>query len=156
MGRRAEEVEARRKPGVFLRLHVAPPAKFAGLAHVAFRIDDSIEELREAKVRLESAGLTVRGYDHAVSKSNYFDDPDGNCIEFYVDSSDAWKQDPSRTRSRCSFEEGGRPMPHASWQGVGEHGRRTTPALADSAFGCRRLHRVRHSPLTQAGPRRSR
>ena len=72
----------------------APPAKSAGLAHVAFRIGDSIEELREAKVKLESAGLNIRAYDHAVSKSIYFDDPDGNCIEFYVDSSDAWKQDP--------------------------------------------------------------
>jgi catechol 2,3-dioxygenase len=72
----------------------APPAKSAGLAHVAFRIGDSIEELREAKVKLESAGLSVRAYDHAVSKSIYFDDPDGNRIELYVDGSDAWRQDP--------------------------------------------------------------
>ena len=71
-----------------------PPAKSTGLAHVAFRIGDSIEELREAKLKLESAGLNVRAYDHTVSKSIYFDDPDGNRIEFYVDGSDAWKQDP--------------------------------------------------------------
>lgn len=70
-----------------------PPAKSAGLLHVAFKIGDTIDELREARVKLEAAGLQVQGYDHAVSKSIYFNDPDGNCIEFYVDTSDAWKQD---------------------------------------------------------------
>jgi catechol 2,3-dioxygenase len=71
-----------------------PPARSAGLLHVAFKIGDTIDELREARVKLEAAGLQVQGYDHAVSKSIYFNDPDGNCIEFYVDTSDAWKQDP--------------------------------------------------------------
>ena len=32
--------------------------------------------------------------DHDVTKSLYFDDPDGNSIEVYVDVSDAWKVDP--------------------------------------------------------------
>jgi len=64
------------------------------LLHVAFKIGDSIDELREARVQLEAVGLKVQAYDHAVSKSIYFNDPDGNCIEFYVDSSDAWKQNP--------------------------------------------------------------
>ena len=71
------------------------PAKAAGLLHVAFKIGDSIDELREARAELEGAGLEVRARDHAISKSIYFNDPDGNCIEFYVDSSDAWKQDPA-------------------------------------------------------------
>ncbi len=71
-----------------------PPAKSAGLLHVAFKIGDSIDELREARVKLEAAGLKVKAYDHAVSKSLYFNDPDGNGIEFYVDSSDAWKHNP--------------------------------------------------------------
>ena len=71
-----------------------PPAKSAGLLHVAFKIGDSIDELREARVKLEDAGLKVKAYDHIVSKSLYFNDPDGNGIEFYVDSSDAWKKNP--------------------------------------------------------------
>jgi catechol 2,3-dioxygenase len=70
------------------------PAKSAGLFHVAFKIGDRIDELREAKVKIEAAGLKVEAYDHAVTKSIYFNDPDGNSIELYVDSSDAWKQDP--------------------------------------------------------------
>jgi catechol 2,3-dioxygenase len=70
------------------------PAKSAGLLHVAFKIGDSIDELREARVKLEAAGLKVQAYDHAVSKSIYFNDPDGNCIEFYVDTTDAWKENP--------------------------------------------------------------
>ena len=34
--------------------------------------------------------------DHDVTKSLYFDDPDGHNIELYVDVSDAWKQEPQR------------------------------------------------------------
>jgi catechol-2,3-dioxygenase len=33
-------------------------------------------------------------FDHEVSKSIYFDDPDGNRIGRYVDVSDVWKQRP--------------------------------------------------------------
>ena len=72
-----------------------PPAKSAGLLHVAFKIGDGIDELREAKRKLEASGLRVEARDHVVTKSIYFNDPDGNTIEFYVDSSDAWKQDPA-------------------------------------------------------------
>ena len=32
--------------------------------------------------------------DHTVSQSIYFDDPDGNAIEVYVDTSDVWRTDP--------------------------------------------------------------
>jgi len=71
-----------------------PPAKSAGLLHVGFKIGDTVEQLREARARLEAAGLQVQAYDHAVSKSLYFSDPDGNCIEFYIDTTDAWKRDP--------------------------------------------------------------
>ena len=70
-----------------------PPAKSTGLAHVAFKIGDSIDELRDAKTKLEAAGVTVTPRDHGVTKSIYFDDPDGNSVELYVDVSDAWKRD---------------------------------------------------------------
>lgn len=72
------------------------PADSVGLVHVAFKIGDSIEELREAKHKLETDGVKVVAHDHRVSKSLYFDDPDGNTIELYVDVSDAWKQDPQQ------------------------------------------------------------
>jgi len=70
------------------------PANSPGLFHVAFKIVTRIDELREAKLQLEAAGLKVQAYDHEVSKSIYFNDPDGNTIELYVDASDIWKQRP--------------------------------------------------------------
>jgi len=70
------------------------PANSPGLFHVAFKIGTRIDELREAKLQLEAAGLKVEAYDHEVSKSIYFNDPDGNTIELYVDASDVWKQRP--------------------------------------------------------------
>lgn len=70
------------------------PANSAGLLHVAFKIGTRIDELREAKLQLERAGLKVEAYDHEVSKSIYFNDPDGNTIELYIDASDVWKQRP--------------------------------------------------------------
>jgi catechol 2,3-dioxygenase len=70
------------------------PANSVGLVHVAFKIGDNIEELREARLKMEAAGFKVAAHDHGVSKSIYLDDPDGNTIELYVDVSDAWKRDP--------------------------------------------------------------
>lgn len=70
------------------------PEHSPGLVHVAFRIGDNINELREARAELQAAGVQVQARDHGVSKSIYFDDPDGNCIELYVDTSDAWRNDP--------------------------------------------------------------
>lgn len=70
------------------------PANSPGLFHVAFKIGTQIDELREAKLHLEAAGLAVEAYDHEVSKSIYFKDPDGNTVELYVDASDVWKQRP--------------------------------------------------------------
>jgi catechol-2,3-dioxygenase len=34
-------------------------------------------------------------FDHTVSQSIYFTDPDGNAIEVYVDVSDVWRTDPN-------------------------------------------------------------
>ena len=67
-----------------------------GLHHVAFKIGTRIEELLEAKTKLEAAGLALSPVDHEVTKSLYFEDPDGNGIEVYVDVSDAWRRDPQR------------------------------------------------------------
>lgn len=52
----------------------ATPAKSPGLLHVAFKVGDSMEALRQAKAELEAAGLAVEAYDHAVTQSIYFND----------------------------------------------------------------------------------
>lgn len=67
-----------------------------GLDHVAFKIGKSLDELREAKRHLEAAGVTPRPVDHEVTKSLYFEDPDGNGVELYVDASDIWLREPQR------------------------------------------------------------
>lgn len=72
----------------------APAEHAAGMHHVAFKIGDSLDDLRTARTDLESAGLEVMPIDHGVTQSLYFHDPDGNELEVYVDTSDAWKQRP--------------------------------------------------------------
>jgi catechol 2,3-dioxygenase len=68
----------------------------AGLHHVAFRIGTRLEELREAKAKLDAAGVASTPIDHEVTNSLYLADPDGNGVELYVDVSDAWRSDPQR------------------------------------------------------------
>jgi len=68
----------------------------AGLHHVAFNIGTTLDELREARAKLEAAGVATTPIDHDVTKSLYFADPDGNGIEVYVDVSDAWRREPQR------------------------------------------------------------
>ena len=66
-----------------------------GLFHVAFKVGDSLDELRAAKADLDAAGVAIEmTMDHTVTQSIYVRDPDGNAVELYVDSSDAWKTDP--------------------------------------------------------------
>jgi catechol 2,3-dioxygenase-like lactoylglutathione lyase family enzyme len=66
------------------------------LDHVAYCVGTSLDELRDARDHLEGAGVKLDPIDHEVTKSLYFDDPDGINIEFYVGASDAWKTDPQR------------------------------------------------------------
>jgi catechol 2,3-dioxygenase len=75
-----------------------------GLHHVAFKIGDTLDELRQAKAKLEQAGITPTPVDHDVTKSLYFADPDGNGVELYVDASDAWRQDPQRVAHMAPLE----------------------------------------------------
>jgi catechol 2,3-dioxygenase len=67
-----------------------------GLDHVAFCIGTSLDQLVEAKAQLEAAGIVPTPVDHEVTKSLYFNDPDGNTVEVYVDVSDVWREDPQR------------------------------------------------------------
>ena len=66
-----------------------------GLFHVAFKVGDSLDQLRVVKKELEAAGVPIEMIaDHTVSQSIYVRDPDGNGVELYVDVSDVWKTDP--------------------------------------------------------------
>ena len=80
------------------------PANAPGLLHVAFKIGTRIDELREAKLQVEAAGIEVEAYDHEVTKSIYFKDPDGNTVELYVDASDVWKQRPQAVAQATPFD----------------------------------------------------
>ena len=72
------------------------PEDAPGLHHVAFKVGDSLEELQEAKDWLVSQGVEpVRTRDHVATKSVYFNDPDGNRIEVFVESDPSvWLENP--------------------------------------------------------------
>ena len=72
------------------------PAEGPGLHHVAFNIGTSLDELREAKSMLDRAGIETTPIDHEVTASLYLEDPDGNGVELYVDTSDVWRDEPQR------------------------------------------------------------
>ncbi len=73
------------------------PPDAVGLAHVAFKVGDGLDDLRAMRARLAQHGVPVlRMRDHAVSQSLYFSDPDGNVLECYVDADPAiWRADPA-------------------------------------------------------------
>ncbi|RPI42968.1 MAG: hypothetical protein EHM59_16530 [Betaproteobacteria bacterium] len=75
-----------------------------GLHHVAFNIGTTLDELREAKAKLDAAGIAARPVDHEVTKSLYFEDPDGNGVEIYVDASDVWRREPQRVAQLMPLE----------------------------------------------------
>lgn len=68
-----------------------------GLYHLAFKVGDSLNELRAVKAELEAAGVAILGMsDHRVSQSLYILDPDGTELELYVDADPAlWRDDPT-------------------------------------------------------------
>lgn len=74
----------------------SPDPHVVGLYHVAFKVGDSLDELRECKRHLERHGVPILGMaDHKVSQSLYIADPDGIEIELYVDADPRiWKEDP--------------------------------------------------------------
>lgn len=84
----------------------AEPAsgKTPGLAHVAFKIGNSLKELKDAKRVLDEAGIQCAPVDHEVTQSLYFADPDGNQVELYVDVSDVWKREPQRVAQASKLE----------------------------------------------------
>jgi catechol 2,3-dioxygenase len=72
-----------------------PAPQATGLAHVAFKVGDSLEELRATKAQLRQAGVDIAyEMDHTITQSLYLHDPDDNEVELYVDSADTWTTDP--------------------------------------------------------------
>jgi len=64
----------------------------------------AVDGLREAKAKLDAAGIATNPIDHEVTKSLYFADPDGNGIEVYIDTSDAWRREPQRVAQVMPLE----------------------------------------------------
>ena len=78
-------------------LATSPAPTSIGLYHVAFKVGNHLDELRECKNHLEQNGVAILGMsDHSVSQSLYLQDPDGNEIELYVDADPAvWRDNPA-------------------------------------------------------------
>ena len=69
----------------------APDAGAIGLAHVAFKVGDSLEEYCSAEAHLESAQIAVLyKAERTFTKSMHVYDPDRNEVELYVETSDTW------------------------------------------------------------------
>lgn len=64
------------------------PGSGIGLYHTAFEVE-SLSALAELFDRLRERGVQVDPVDHGISKALYFDDPDGNGLEVYVDTREA-------------------------------------------------------------------
>jgi catechol-2,3-dioxygenase len=61
------------------------PVGDSGLAHTAIEVDGGHEQLQDLYALLRGRGVEVElTADHAVTKSFYLLDPDGNRLEFYV------------------------------------------------------------------------
>jgi len=60
------------------------PPGTVGLYHVAFELPDAVS-LDTALDRLDAEGVGWQAVDHGISWAVYFDDPDGNGLELYVD-----------------------------------------------------------------------
>lgn len=68
-----------------------------GLYHLAFKVGDTLDELRACRDHLARHGVAIVGQaDHRVSQALYCHDPDGIMIELYVDADPTvWRDDPA-------------------------------------------------------------
>ena len=76
----------------------APPMdNQVGLYHLAFKVGDSLDELRAFRDHLAAHGVALAGQaDHRVSQALYCHDPDGILIEVYIDADPAlWRDNPA-------------------------------------------------------------
>ena len=74
-----------------------PAGRRVGMYHFGLKVGDSDDELRQALVELEAAGVNIVGSaDHSL----YLTDPDGNEIELYVDVPGVDWEDPALLGTR--------------------------------------------------------
>ena len=65
----------------------SPDPRAVGLAHVAFKIGDSDEDLASMRSLLDSSGIDILyEAERAVTTSLHLHDPDGNEVELYIDT----------------------------------------------------------------------
>lgn len=71
--------------------------KRIGLYHVGWKIGDRLDDLRDARKRIEKLGYSIDGQaDHTISRSLYLRDPDGNEVELFIDDPEFdWRNDAS-------------------------------------------------------------
>jgi catechol 2,3-dioxygenase len=63
----------------------AGPGPGVGMYHAAFEVETP-DALRAVYRRLQDRDVDVAPVDHGISKAIYFDDPDGNGLEVYLDT----------------------------------------------------------------------
>ncbi len=61
------------------------PGSGIGVSHVAWEVR-SPAALRDAYDRLRGMDVDASAVDHGISKALYFEDPDGNEVELYLDT----------------------------------------------------------------------
>lgn len=61
------------------------PGRGVGLYHAAFEVEET-DALYETYRGLLRRGVEVSAVDHHISKALYFEDPDGNGLEVYLDT----------------------------------------------------------------------
>ncbi|WP_224447625.1 VOC family protein [Haloprofundus salilacus] len=64
------------------------PGPGVGLYHSAWEVETPAK-LRGTYEALDERGVSVAPVDHGISKALYFDDPDGNGVEVYLDTREA-------------------------------------------------------------------
>jgi len=64
------------------------PGGGVGMYHAAFEVPTA-EMLAGTHDRLRERGVEVSPVDHGISRALYFDDPDGNGLEVYLDTRDS-------------------------------------------------------------------
>ena len=69
-----------------LGIAASTPAQYhVGLYHVAFEVPDKVA-FAQAYQQLKAEGVSFAAVDHQISRALYFNDPDGNGLEIYVDT----------------------------------------------------------------------